>query len=108
MDLSRYGAHTAGLQQYSLVPEIPPDPYDIQAGLAKRLMGYYSQPLTPPQQQAYDYAMAHSHEQGPCCCQCWRWQTYGGLGRYLITQYGYTGEQVTAVWDLSDGCGGAS
>ena len=30
----------------------------------------------------------------------------GGLGKYLIKTRGFTGEQVTQVWNLSDGCGG--
>lgn len=108
MNADRYRQQVEGLRAYSLIPEVPPDPYNIEAGLAKRLMRDYDLSLTPQQQAVYDYAMAHSREHGPCCCQCWRWQTYGGLGKYLITQDNFTGEQVTAVWDLPDGCGGRS
>ena len=32
---------------------------------------------------------------------------HGGLGKLLIQKYNFTGEQVTEVWNLSDGCGGA-
>ncbi|MDP3795347.1 MAG: hypothetical protein Q8R13_05525 [bacterium] len=107
MDFHRYTEQVEGLRQYRHIPEIPPDPYDIEAGLAKRLLGYYDMELTAEEQRAYDYAMEHSHEKGPCCCRCWRWYVYGGLGKYLIRRYGFTGEQLTEVWNLSDGCGGS-
>lgn len=68
-------------------------------------MSYYDMELTPEEQQAYDYAMQNSNEKGPCCCKCWRWYVYGGLGKYLIRNHGFSGEQVTEVWNLSDGCG---
>ncbi len=106
MEWHRYGEQVEGLKKYNYIPEIPPDPYDIDAGLAKKLVAYYDTELTPEQQKAYDYAMEHSDEKGPCCCKCWRWYVYGGLGKLLIQQYGMTGEQVTEVWNLSDGCGG--
>lgn len=107
MSMHRYNEQVEGLKKYSNIREIPPDPYDIEAGLAKRLMSYYDMELTPEEQKAYDYAMVNSNEKGPCCCQCWRWYVYGGLGKYLIHNYQFTGEQVTEVWNLSDGCGGA-
>lgn len=106
MSYHRYSEQVAGLKRYQDIPEIPPDPYDIEAGLAKKLMIYYDLELTPEEQKAYDYAMEHSSEKGPCCCKCWRWYVYGGLGKYLIRNYGFTSEEVTAVWNLSDGCGG--
>lgn len=106
MSLHRYREQVEGLKPYANIPEIPPDPYDIDAGLAKKLKSYYDLELTPEEQRAYDYAMANSHEKGPCCCRCWRWYVYGGLGKYLIKHRGFTGEQVTEVWNLSDGCGG--
>ena len=45
--------------------------------------------------------------QGPCCCKCWRWKVYGGLGKYLIRVHHYTGQQVTDLWNVGQGCGGA-
>ena len=107
MDPHRYEEQVTGLVKFKDIPEIPPDPYDIDASLAKRLKAYYDVELIVKEQQAYDYAMTNSHEKGPCCCRCWRWYVYGGLGKLLIQQYGFTGEQVTEVWNLSDGCGGA-
>lgn len=108
MSLHRYSEQVEGLKKYANIPEIPPDPYDIQAGLAKKLMTHYDDELTSDEQKAYDYAMQNSNEKGPCCCKCWRWFVYGGLGKYLIKNYGFAGEQVTEVWNLSDGCGGDS
>ena len=108
MSIHRYSEQVEGLKKYAHIPEIPSDPYDIEAGLAKKLMAQYDAELTPEQQKHYDYAMEHSSEKGPCCCKCWRWYVYGGLGKVLIQQYGFTGERVTEVWNLSDGCGGDS
>ncbi len=106
MNLHRYSEQVTGLQKYKDTPEIPSDPYDINAGLAKKLKAYYDVQLSPEEQKAYDYAMQNSMEKGPCCCKCWRWYVYGGLGKLLIQKYHFTGEQVTEIWNLSDGCGG--
>lgn len=107
MNLHRYTEQVEGLQKYSYISEIPPDPYDIETGLAQNLLSYYDVELTPEEQKAYDYAMINSNEKGPCCCKCWRWYVYGGLGKLLIKNHSFTGEQLTEVWNLSDGCGGA-
>lgn len=107
MDMHRYEEQVNGLKKFKDIPEIPSDPYDIDVGLAKKLKAYYDTELTPEEQKAYDYAMANSNEKGPCCCKCWRWYVYGGLGKLLIQQYNFTGEQITEIWNLSDGCGGA-
>lgn len=107
MNLHRYTEQVEGLQKYLYILEIPPDPYDIETGLTQKLLSYYEVELTPDEQKVYDYAMANSHEKGPCCCKCWRWYVYGGLGKLLIRNYGFNGEQLTEVWNLSDGCGGA-
>ena len=113
MSVHRYSEQVEGLQKFKSVAgqnidKIPDDPYDIEAGLAKELLSYYDTELTPEEQKAYDYAMQNSSEKGPCCCKCWRWYVYGGLGKYLIKNHGFTGEQLTEVWNLSDGCGGDS
>lgn len=111
MSIHRYIEQVEGLQKFKSKPsqnvaEIPDDPYDIEAGLAKRLISYYDIELTPEEQKAYDYAMLNSSEKGPCCCKCWRWYVYGGLAKFLIQNHGFTGEQITELWNLSDGCGG--
>jgi hypothetical protein len=107
MDLGRYAEQTEGLKRFKDVAAIPADPYDIEAGLAQQTVASDDMALSPGEQRAYNYAMAHSEEHGPCCCQCWRWHVYGGLAKYLIHYRGFTGPQVTELWNLSDGCGGA-
>lgn len=106
MDRHRYGEQVEALNKYAAIPEIPPDPYDIAAGIAQKAMGFYDLALSPDEQRAYQYAMDNSDERGPCCCRCWRWQVYGGLGKFLIREHRFTGEQLVDVWNLSSGCGG--
>ncbi|TSC91171.1 MAG: hypothetical protein G01um10142_110 [Parcubacteria group bacterium Gr01-1014_2] len=111
MSIHRYSEQVEGLEKFKLIssqniPEIPDDPYDIEARLAKQLISYYDIELTPEEQTAYDYAMLNSSEKGPCCCKCWRWYVYGGLAEFLIQNHDFTGEQITELWNLSDGCGG--
>lgn len=60
MDMHRYSEQVTGLQKYKDIKEIPSDPYDINAGLAKQMIAYYDTQLTPDEQKAYDYAMANS------------------------------------------------
>ena len=106
MDLQRYARQVEGLKKFADVVEIPADPYDVAAGVAQKALASYDVALTPDEQKAYDYAMANSTQKGPCCCQCWRWHAYGGLAKLLIRDRHFTGEQVTEVWNLSNGCGG--
>lgn len=106
MSLHRYSEQIEGLKKYNDISIIPPDPYDVEASLAKKLITYYDIKLTAKEQKAYDFAMQNSEEKGPCCCKCWRWYVYGGLGKHLIQKYNFTGEQITDIWNLSDGCGG--
>jgi hypothetical protein len=108
MDAHRYIEQVKALSKYSTVPEIPSDPYDVAADLARKLMSYYDLQLSSSEQAAYDYAMDNSDEQGPCCCKCWRWHVYGGLGKYLIHDKGSDGSQLVEVWNLSSGCGGGA
>jgi hypothetical protein len=108
MERHRYGEQVETLKKYVAIPEIPPDPYDIAAGTAQKAMGYYDRVLSPDDEKAYKYAMDNSDEKGPCCCQCWRWRVYGGLGKFLIHERRFTGEQLVDVWNLSSGCGGGA
>ena len=108
MDEARYRQQIDGLKKYSEIVEVPPDPYDISAPLAHKLMGYYDLALSKEEQAAYDYAMEHSDMQGPCCCKCWRWKVYGGLGKYLISTRHYAGQQLVDLWNIGQGCGGAT
>ncbi len=109
--LHRYGEQADGLKKLKsvsiqIISEITDDPYEVPAGLAKGLISYCNFPLTPEERKAYDYAMVNVTEKGPCCCQCWRWYVYGGLGKYLIKNHGFTDKQIVEVWNLPDGCGG--
>jgi hypothetical protein len=108
MDRHRYGEQVQAVVKYSAIPEIPPDPYDIAAGDAQKAMRYYDLALSQNEEKAYKYAMDHSDEKGPCCCQCWRWRVYGGLRKFLIREHRFTGEQLVDVWNLSSGCGGGA
>ena len=107
MERTRYFKQIEELTKHRAIVDIPPNPYDMDAGLAGKLLTYYDLELTPEEQKAYDYAMANSDEKGPCCCRCWRWKVYGGLAKLLIRKHGFEGKQVTEVWDMSNGCGGA-
>ena len=51
-------------------------------------------------------AVELSDEHGPCCCPCWRWQAFKGLGRELIARRNWSARQLASLWDLEDGCGG--
>ena len=109
MDFDHYQAQVEGLKRYADIAQIPSDPNDIPASLAKELLGYQSSiQLTSEQQGIYDQAMTQSNEGGPCCCQCWRWFAYEGMAKYLITQHEWNAQQVADLWDLADGCGGPS
>jgi hypothetical protein len=106
MALHRYGEQIEGLKKYAGIAEIPPDPYDVEALLARRLLAAYDAALAPEQQAIYDQAMTKAAEGGPCCCKCWRWHVFGGLGKLLIREHGFDATRVAKVWDLSTGCGG--
>jgi hypothetical protein len=108
MDRHRYIEQIQALKKYGAIEQIPPDPYDIAAGVAQKVMPYYDLALSPDEQRAYQYAMDNSDEKGPCCCQCWRWKVYGGLAKYLIRERRFSGEQLVEVWNLSSGCGGGA
>ena len=106
MDGPRYLEQIKGIRKYADISEIPPDPYNIPAGMAQKLMPYYDLALNSTEQAAYDFAMANSDMRGPCCCQCWRWRVYGGLGKHLIRDRQFTGQQLVDLWNIAQGCGG--
>ena len=107
MERVRYIKQVETLKKYKAFTDIPPDPYDLDASLAAKMLSYYDLALTADEQKAYDLAMENSTEKGPCCCRCWHWKAYGGLAKLLIREHQFTGQQVAEIWDLSDGCGGA-
>lgn len=107
MERAVYIKQVETLKKYKTFTDIPPDPYDLDASLAAKMLSYYDMELTAEEQKAYDFAMENSTEKGPCCCRCWHWKAYGGLAKLLIRNHRFGGEQVTEVWNLSDGCGGS-
>ncbi|MBI2405446.1 hypothetical protein HYV21_00110 [Candidatus Microgenomates bacterium] len=108
MDFHSYSEQVEGLKKYKSISQIPKDPYDIPVTLAKELLSYKDNiTLNSDQQKVYDEATELSHEGGPCCCRCWRWDAFEGLAKYLITQNNFTSEQIAKIWDLEDGCGGS-
>src|SRR5262245_20039678 len=50
MDRHRYVEQIKALEKYSAIKEIPPDPYDIAAGVAQKVMPYYELALTPDEE----------------------------------------------------------
>lgn len=108
MDYHRYREQVQGLRRYADVPEVPRDPYDIPVPLAKRLLSYEKTiKLTPEQENTFERAMKLEDGHGPCCCQCWRWDTFGAQAKYLIARRGFSAREIASVWTLEDGCGGA-
>lgn len=107
MDPDKYRQQVDGLKRYAYIPEVPQDPYDIEAGLAKQLLGYDDTiTLDPHDQATYDAAMAMAEDGGPCCCQCWRWYMTEGLAKFLITEHDIPAADVAEIVDLTNGCGG--
>jgi hypothetical protein len=107
MDLDRYVEQVVGLRSYARISEIPDDPYDVSVGLARRLTAFdRSISLSPREQRIYDRAVEFSDEHGPCCCHCWRWQAFEGLGRKLVARGKWGAQRLASLWDLEDGCGG--
>lgn len=106
MSAHRYAEQIAGLKAFSQIAAVPPNPYDIEAGLAKKLLAAYKIELTTGQQATYDAAFEVAKEGGPCCCQCWRWSVLGGMGKLVVRDHGFDAARLGALWDLANGCGG--
>jgi hypothetical protein len=107
MDMTTYKEQVRGLQEFSDVAVIPPDPYDVPAALAKQLLGYdRSIKLTNSEQAVFDQAMALTPDKAPCCCKCWRWYAHEGLAKYLIHERHWDAQKVGKVVTLVNGCGG--
>lgn len=108
MALHRYREQVEGLKEFAKFPEVPPDPYDIDAGFAARMLGEYKVELNRVDIARYNTAMETSAEGGPCCCKCWRWEVFGGMGKVLIQKRQADSKTLARIWDLTDGCGGDS
>lgn len=107
LDQTTYQNQVKELNAYKDIPEIPKDPYDIPASLAKQLLGYDSSiKLDAAQQATFDKAMSMTPDKAPCCCKCWRWYAHSGLAKHLITARGFKAEEVGRVVAAVNGCGG--
>ena len=108
MDMDKYTSQVTSLKKYASISQILPDPYDISLDSAKQMLGYFDNiQLNPAQQAIYDQAQKMTDDKGWCCCQCWAWYTHAGLAKYLISQHNFTIQQIVAVTNLEDCCGGA-
>jgi len=105
MDYNHYVSQTNGLKNYSDIPIIPQNPYNVSASHAKEMMSYATLTMTPAEQAVYDNAAKASSE-GPCCCKCWAWYAHEGLAKALISQHGWSAQQIANIWSLEDCCGG--
>jgi hypothetical protein len=109
MDETRYRRQVAALRRYRAAELIPRDPYDISVALAKRLLRLRSQiRLAPAERSTYRRALATSPEHGPCCCHCWRWEAFSGLGKYLIHERHWPAPRLASLIGDLDGCGGTA
>jgi len=107
MDAESYKGQLDGLRQYSAIPQIPANPYDVSALLARQLIRYHATiHLTSAEYATYHRGMQLSPEHGPCCCHCWRWSAFQGLSDYLIADRGWTAKPLGHLIGLLDGCGG--
>lgn len=106
MDMKKYVSQINGLKKYINIPQIPQNPYNVSVTSAKQMLGFYNTQLTPAQQAIYDKAQSMTADKGWCCCQCWAWYAHAGLAKYLITQHSFNTEQIVAVTNLEDCCGG--
>ncbi len=108
MDIKHYVSQINSLRAYANIPEIPTNPYDVSKASAEQMLGFYNNiQLTPAQQSIYDQAQKMTADHGWCCCKCWAWYTHARLAKYLITQHDFTTQQIVAVTNLEDCCGGA-
>ena len=106
MDYTHYVSQINSLKNYSNIPMIPRDPYNVSASQAKQMISLAGVAITPAQQAVYDNALKTSKE-GPCCCQCWAWYAHEGLAKVLISQFGWNAQQIADILTLEDCCGGA-
>jgi hypothetical protein len=107
MNFSSYIEQVNGLANYSNVPQVPKDPYNISVSLTEELLGYDKNiTLNSAEQSAYNQAVNMSTVHGPCCCRCWRWYAFEGQAKYFIIHDAFNSSQIARIWNLEDGCGG--
>ena len=107
MDYPDYSTQIPENQQnYSSIPVVPVDPYNVPAATAKAMVADVDMSLTPSQQQTYDTAMPMTTDKAPCCCWCWAGYAHEGMVKYVIVNDGYSSQQVADLLNTQDCCGG--
>ena len=108
MEYTDYQRQVTQLQQNysSLSSVVALDPYNIPAPVAKADLNGLNLALTPDQQATFDQVSTLSKENW-CCCHCWAWDIHQGMGKILISQHGFSAQQVATLLDLEDCCGSA-
>ncbi len=107
MDWNHYQQQIAGLKNYSGIPAIPQNPYNVSVVQVKQLLGYYKNiTLNASQNATFNQAAPLTQDKSWCCCQCWAWYAHAGLAKYLIKNYNYNVSQIVTVTNLEDCCGG--
>jgi len=101
-----YKSQIPGLANYSSISQIASDPYNMPAHTAKADVAGENLVLTAAQQSTLSSAASMTTDKGWCCCQCWAYYAHEGLAKALIVQYGYNAQQVAAVINFQDCCGG--
>ena len=100
MDEARYFQQIKGIRKYADISEVPPDPYDIPAGMAQKLMPYYNLRLNRTEKIAYDGAFRPAGSM--------LLQVLAVAGKFLIHEHQFTGQQLVDLWNIAQGCGGPS
>ena len=101
-----YQSQIPGLANFSSISLIAPDPYNMPAHTAKADVAGESLVLNADQHSTLSSAASMTTDNGWCCCQCWAYYAHEGLAKALIVHYGYDAQQVAAVTNLQDCCGG--
>ena len=107
MDWNHYQQQIAGLKNYSDIPAIPQNPYNVSVVQVKQLLGYYENiTLNTSQNATFNQAASLTQDTSWCCCQCWAWYAHAGLAKYLIKYHNFNVSQIVQVTNLEDCCGG--
>ena len=107
MDYNHYVQQRTELKaNYSNIPAIPQDPYNVSVAQVKQMLDDYNITLNQSQTVIFNQAETLTADHGWCCCQCWAWYAHAGLAKYLITNYNYSAAQIAHIMDLEDCCGG--
>ena len=104
MNTKDHHENLQALQKYKDIPDVPLDPFHTPVDQAKKWIDYdKATTLASDEQKVYDQAMAMSKE-GPCCCKCWHYYVNEGVAKKMIKDYGYSPQQISDFWNVSDIC----